>query len=294
MPQSVSDLASNAQENIAHAAGIIGRSGHRRDVFNAIYTGKRRLKRVRELMQSTGLPRIRVLDAGKKLADNKIVEQKRINGETAYEKIDFFHAHKRRILALADSPAKLRVYPTKRNTRTGASIQLAISRQRATVVQITLDDIQSFRRAWNTTSQTFVGDRLSESAFKRGIQKIIGEGGEFKDWGGEISDLFTTRLRLAERRRPAAIALKGRATKGKLTPGKMGKNGDQIQRLFSAPADIYLIQYCRQIDESVLTQMEKLAVAKSVLSSIPVWYGVIDGQDSDRLVKAYPRAFRAL
>src|SRR5207244_4242501 len=109
------DVGSNAEENIAHAAKIIGRSAHRRSVFDAIYTGKRRAKRVSQLIKSTGLPRTRVLDAGKKLADNHIVKAIRLEGETAYEKIGFFHSHKRRILGLAASPAKLKAFPTKRN-----------------------------------------------------------------------------------------------------------------------------------------------------------------------------------
>lgn len=244
-----------------------------------------------ELIRSTGLLRTRVLDAGKKLADNKIVDQRRVNGATAYEKIDFFHAHKRRIIALAKSPSRLKAFPTKRNAHRSFSIQVGISQQRAQVSQITLDDIQTFRRAWNSTSPTFLGDRFSETAFKLGLKAIVGEGGDFKDWGGEITDLFTTRLKILSKRRATGFALKGPGTKGKLTPGKMGKNGDQIQRLFEAPADVYLVQYCRQIDQSVITQMEKLAITKSVLSGKRIWFGVIDGQDSDRIVRAYPAAF---
>ncbi len=88
-----------------------------------------------------------------------------------------------------------------------------------------------------------------------------------------------------------AIALKGRGASGKLTPEKMGKNGDQIQRLFQSPADVFLVQYGEQIDLLVLRQMQQLAIARAPAGK--VFYGVIDGTASLRLVKAYPREFVA-
>jgi hypothetical protein len=72
----------------------------------------------------------------------------------------------------------------------------------------------------------------------------------------------------------------------------MGKNGDQMQRLIEAPAEVFLVQYCREVDASVLTQMKYLAMAKSLMTGEPVYYGVIDGVDSKRLASAYPRAFK--
>jgi hypothetical protein len=293
MVQPVSDLASNAEENIAHAAKVIGRSAHRCRVFDAIYTGKKRAKTVSELTEKTGLPRQRVLDAGKMLSVNHLVQQTKLKGETAYEKIGFFQSNKKKILGLASSPAKLSAYPTKRNPG-GAStvVRIQLSTRGAQHKQITIDDLGSFSRVKRVRNdQPEIGDELSESQFKSGLQKIIGEGGRFKDWGGEIADLFTTRLRIGGKRRPTAIALKGPGTKGKLMPGKMGKNGDQIQRLFGAPADVFLVQYCRQVDPAVLDQMKMLAIAKSLMTSSRVYYGVIDGNDSRRLVRAYPQCF---
>jgi hypothetical protein len=292
MLQPVSDVASNSQENIAHAAEIIGRSSHRTRIFLAVYTGKRKIKTVPQLMSTTKLPRTRVLDAGKKLADNKIVRQTKVDGVTAYEKIDFFHAHKHRILALAASPKKLEQFPTKRNPLGKVrTVHLRISTARANVALVAIDDIDSFQRVRSVRSNEMTDDRFSEAQFKTGMQRILGETGRFKDWGGESNDLFTTRMRFDGKRRAAAIALKGPATKGKLTPGKMGKNGDQLQRLFEAPADLFLVQYCRQIEQSVISQMRALAVNKSTFSGERIWFGVIDGQDSNRLVKAYPNAF---
>ncbi len=81
--------------------------------------------------------------------------------------------------------------------------------------------------------------------------------------------------------------------KGKLTPGKLGKNGDQIQRLFESAGQVFLIQYWSVIDESVVKQMEQLAIAKSVMTGQEIFYGIIDGQDSKRLFDAYAAKFKA-
>lgn len=294
MLQPVSDVGSNAEENIAHAAKIIGRSKHRRQVFDAIYTGKRAVKTVSQLMETTGLEQKSVLREGKKLVDNRIVNVTKVDGQTGYIKIGFFHSHKNAILRLVDSPAKLKALPTKRNPvpSVSRSIQLRLSPKRAQVRALTTDEIDSFSKVRTVPpGLQEIGDRFSETEFKNGLQKILGERGIFKDWGGEVADLFTSQFRVAGKRRTVAIALKGPATKGKLTPGKLGRNGDQIQRLLEAPAQVFLIQYCRQIESSVPAQMKNLAIAKSVMTGELVFYGVIDGQDSARLVKAYPSAF---
>ena len=68
---------------------------------------------------------------------------------------------------------------------------------------MSVDEIDSFHRVRSVDSdEPEIGDELSEAQFKSGMQKIIGEGGRFKDWGGEIADLFATQLRLGGRRRP--------------------------------------------------------------------------------------------
>ena len=60
------------------------------------------------------------------------------------------------------------------------------------------------------------------------------------------------------------VALKGPAKKGALVPGMMGKNGDQIQRLFNSSADVFFVQYEGEIAESVVEQMEKLAKVRAL------------------------------
>ena len=58
-------------------------------------------------------------------------------------------------------------------------------------------------------------------------------------------------------------------------------------------ADVFIVQYWREADESVLEQMRALAMARSVVEGRQVWYCLIDGYDSRRIVEAYPDAFAA-
>jgi hypothetical protein len=133
---------------------------------------------------------------------------------------------------------------------------------------------------------------MPEAAFKRGFQKVVGEQGTFKDWGGEKNDLLTTHMRIKTKRIATAVAFKGPGLKGKLTPAKMGRNGDQIQRLFDSEADLFLLQYWDQVDESVYQQMRVQALARSIArGGARVTYGVIEGIDSARLIEAYPKEF---
>jgi len=114
----------------------------------------------------------------------------------------------------------------------------------------------------------------------------------FKDWGGERSDLYSTRLRIGGKRVAAAFAFKGPGQRGKLVVSRMGKNGDQAPRLFQEDADAFFVQHCGEIDSSVIDLLRSLAVAKSVTTGARIYYGVIDGQDSIRIRLAYPNVFQ--
>ncbi len=294
MIQNVSDARSSSNDQIAHAAKVIGRSKHRAAVFRAIYQGKKKVKTVKEIEDVTGLSRIRVLQEGGKLANNQVVHLTKKGGMTAYQKDSFFGAQKTKILSLAQNRQKLDKFPTKVTPRPFASpfVEIRIPRQRIQVKSITIDDFDSFMKVRKISTFSEKPTPMRESVFKEGIKRIIGETGIFKDWGGEKNDLLTTRLRLNGKRLSAAFAFKGKGKKGKLTPASMGKNGDQIQRLFTSPAEVFLVQYWAQIDESIIEQMQEFAKAKSATEGKTIYYGIIDGQDSNRLIGAYPRAFQ--
>jgi hypothetical protein len=296
MPQSVVDHSSNAADNIAHAARVVGRGYSRRAVFNAIYTGKQQVKTAKEIAKTTKLNEIRVLQEGKKLSVNHIVTATKVGKYTAYQKIDFFHHRKKQILDLAASSKKLAAFPTKVNPgpRTGhtavrVSVQLRIPKIKHKARHLTVDDIDNFDAVQAVAAKE--NHKISETQFKNGVAAILGEQGPFKDWGGESRDLSSTRVRLGGKRRVAAFAFKGPGQTGKLTPGRMGKNGDQIQRLVRCPAEIFIIQYWAQIDDSVIEQLKALVTLKSYLENEQLWWGIMDGNDSARLIAAYPKKF---
>lgn len=289
----VSDPLSNHEEQIERAAKAVGRGAVRRAVFDAIYHHKSKVKSVGEIAKKTGLTRMRVLQNGRHLARKGIVRQTKKDGDTAYEKIDVFHAHKREILDYGAHPKKLARLATKRRPAVTLPTAVTIPSAAARVSRLTIDSVQSFAKVRKVKADGYLPESLSEKQFKRGVQKIIGEPGDFKDWGGETSDLYTTRLKMKKGQRvAAAFAFKGPGLKSKLVVGNMGKNGDQLFRLFHEDADVFFIQHWREIDPALVKYARDIAVAKSATTGRPIAYGVIDGQDSHRLYRAYSKQFR--
>ncbi len=257
----VTDIRSNPNDQIGHAASILLRSEHRKKVFKAIYAGKQKIKKVSELIRAVRLNRVRVLQEGKTLSSNGIVRQTKVDGETAYEKDAFYSEHRDKILSLAGDRRRLERFPTKVRPHGGGPRveSVHLPRNFIRVRQVTIEEVESFakvRRFKNGPSPT--PNPVLEAVFKAGIQRILGETGKFQDWGGELNDLLTTRLRLKGQRRAAAFGFKGRGQGGRLTPKKMGKNGDQIQRLFMTDAQVFFIQYWAQIDETYITSCTSL------------------------------------
>jgi hypothetical protein len=290
MPVETSDVRSNPEEQIKHAAKVLKKSSDRKKVFVAILTGKKRYKTIRELERMTGLKRKRVLEETVKLFNNKLVPRKKISSELAYGKDDFLAQNKDLILRLAGNKRKLELFATKSNPKVTAQVVVKLPRSAANAEQLTIDDINSFSKVRHYSSSRN-GTAVNEKKFKEGIQRILGEEGTFLDWGGESDDLFSTRVVIKGGRKTTAFGLKGRGTKGILYPKMMGKRGDQIQKLFRVPANVFLVQYWGQIDESILEQMKSFATAKSALEASTVYYGVIDGKDTARIISAYPEAF---
>src|SRR4030043_1668803 len=293
MPLEVSDKISNLNDQIANVSKILGNSRDRKKVFEAIYRGKKRVKTKKEIAQVTRLSEIRVLQEAGKLVANHIVESLKIKAQTAYKKIPFFSHHKREILRLEGNTAKLAAFPTKVNPRSGPNltqITIRYPSKSFDVVRLTVDDIDSFSKI-RLVKNEVQSKPIDEKWFKEGIKKIIGEAGEFTDWGGEKNDLYTTRVTVKGKRISAAFAFKGRGKKGILKPNMMGKNGDQILRLFQTDADLYILQYWAQTDQSIHEQMNSFAIQKSALNRKRIYYCVIDGLDTTRLLEGYKRFF---
>jgi hypothetical protein len=294
MPSQVSDARSNKEEQIVYAAEAIGQSKDRAAVFEAICFGKAKTKSVSEIVQRTGLSRKRVLEEARKLVNKHVVDQTTKNGETAYVKDGFLAAHRGQVLRLATNRKARQAVPTKR-TRSRAKgdiiFKQTVPARWVRTRRVTIDDIDSFRRIQSVTAAGAT-QQISEQRFKKGLQAVVGDKGKFMDWGGEKSDLWTTRLRIGGRRWTAALALKGPGLKQKLTPARMGKNGDQIQRLFTSSADVFLVQHWREIEESVVVQLQTFAQVKSLATGNQILFGIIDGEDSARLITAYPKEFK--
>ncbi len=291
MTNEVTDYRSNPEKQIKHAAEVIKKSAQRRKVFEAIYETKKKVKTVDEIASKTSLSRMRVLQEAGNLFNNSIISKTKQNGKLAYEKDKFYTQYKKKILSLAGNKDKLSKFLTKSNPLSSiVTIKVPLLKRQLNAKYITIDDIDSFSR---TRKVQNVGKNtpILESVFKKGIQKIMLERGIFKDWGGEKNDLYTTRLLLKGKRKRVAFGFKGKSTKGTLTPAKMGVNGDQIQRLFENPADVFIVQYWDKIGESVIQQMEHSAMLKSYKEEREIFYSTIDGQDTLRILSGYPKEF---
>lgn len=290
----VTDTRSNLHDQIANAANILGRSKDRKKVFKAIYEGKQRVKTKKQIARRTKLSEIRVLQEGRKLVANRIVDPDKVNGTMAYKKIPFFSDHKTKILRLAENRKKLSEYATKVNPVSRLVLpnaKVKFPYKPFTVSFLAVDDIKDFSRV-RKARKVRTYKPLDEAKFKEGIKKIIGEAGKFSDWGGEKNDLFTTRVRINSKRVVAVFAFKGKGKKGILKPYMMGRNGDQILRLFDSDADLFVLQYWAQIDQSIYELMNSLAIRNSAKCRKKIYYCVIDGSDTARILKAYRSYFK--
>jgi len=299
--QHVSEFPASAPEQIEHFALLLSKSAQRRKVFWEICRGKSKdPKTAEEIGQRVDLSAKRVLEIASPLAAHQLFEKVRHDGRTAYRKYPNINAVKQKIIDLAENKAKLAAHVTVRKpAKQLAEIRLKITRTDVDVFvdvkSISIDDIDNFSKV-RSLKHSKVPDgldptRLPEKVFKTGMANILGNKGVFKDWGGEKNDLYSSHLTIKGRRYVAAVGLKGPGTTGVLTPGKMGHNGDQIQRLFDADAQVFLVQYEGEVAETVSQQLKALAVNKSVEDRRTVFYGVIALEDSYRLRLKYPKEF---
>lgn len=284
----VSDFLSNHNDQLVTAAKIVGRSKDRQKVFEAVYRGKAQIKTIDGINSTTGLSKIRILQEGGKMAPHLM---EKVTG--GYKKKPEFSTRYRSILTMARDRKIAEKLATKikpeSSGKRGVSVFFPPAAGRAE--SITIDDIDSFSKVKGST--IVVGSTgLAEEKIKKGFQNIVKETGSFKDWGGERSDLYTTKFILKGKRIPTAIAFKGKGTSGKLVPAKMGKNGDQVGRLFSEPAQLFLVVYNGQIDSSVISQMKAFAIATALGGNNKVYFGVVDGNDLGRLMAVYPVSFK--
>ena len=89
---------------------------------------------------------------------------------------------------------------------------------------------------------------LPEETIKRLILRILADSHVAQDWGGERDDIHTALVELDGRRVRASFLLKGRGLKTSLRPKNLGKNGDQLTRLVTQPAELFVVQHVGVVD----------------------------------------------
>ena len=121
----------------------------------------------------------------------------------------------------------------------------------ASTIQLQPEDIEQFGamdKSWMPSNAELLRlADISEHQVKELICRLLGEHEVPKDWGGEESDLFSARLTVAGTRQTGAFLLKGPSKFHPMTPSDLGKNADQIYRLFNIPADIFVVQHCTML-----------------------------------------------
>jgi hypothetical protein len=155
-------------------------------------------------------------------------------------------------------------------------------------LEMAAEEIDQFAKMRDEDPPTDNGELKSipEQQIKEWIAEIVGEPVVPKDSGAETFDLFTDRITIAGEAATAAFLLKGPAGGSRfkaMTIGMLGANGDQIDRLFTAPADVLVIQHCHSISAPVRNMMERYAF----FSIHHKRYVLMDGWRTLQLLRAY-------
>jgi hypothetical protein len=128
---------------------------------------------------------------------------------------------------------------------------------------------------------------VSEDFIQSGLEKVLNVPSHKKDWAGETDDLYTSNTVVGGNRVPTAFLLKGNGLQRKeLRIKDCGKNGDQLVRLFEAPADLFVVQFVGGITAAVIKDVQSKANERRSRGE-PARFCIMDGQDTARLFHAY-------
>ena len=128
----------------------------------------------------------------------------------------------------------------------------------------------------------------AEDKVQLALEQILVVSFHKEDWAGEVNDLYTANVVVNGTRRAAGFLLKGPGIgrMKEMTIADCGKNGDQLVRLFSTPADLFIVQYVGRIAEMLIKDVQgKVSELKS--QGKTAHFLIIDGQDTARLLHAY-------
>lgn len=159
--------------------------------------------------------------------------------------------------------------------------------------QLYVEDIDSFQKVRDVNPARVIPvlvdgflDR-SEDQVQLALEQILDVSFHKQDWGGEINDLYTANVVVNGSRRATAFLLKGPGIgKKQMTIADCGKSGDQIVRLFTTPADLFVVQYIGPIAEMLIKDVQG-KVAEIRAHGKTANFLIMDGQDTARVLLAY-------
>lgn len=293
--QHTTEFSATSEETIQKIATELAASDRKYKIFKAIYSGGNKPKDAAILSGLTCLSEMVVLQLATPMAHQQYFEVLKHQGRVAYKKYRHINAVKDRILRLARNPTALKKHVSSRTPRSTVLVQVD-SRKRTDIQvrEIFIDDVEEFSHVRDLKPAdlpTLTPVRLPEKVFKYGVASILGNKGKFQDWGGEKNDLYSTHVTIGGRRISTAFAFKGPATLPPLRIAKLGKNGDQIPRLFSTTAEAFFVQFEGDIEEAVKDDMLAHAIKKSHETGKEICYGLIALEDSHRLRVRYAARF---
>ena len=128
----------------------------------------------------------------------------------------------------------------------------------------------------------------TENDVQLALEQILGVSFHKEDWAGEVNDLYTANVVVNGTRRATGFLLKGPGigNEKEMTIADCGKNGDQLVRLFTTPADLFIVQYIGRIAEMLIKDVQG-KVTELHSQGKTVHFLIIDGQDTARLLYAY-------
>ena len=156
-----------------------------------------------------------------------------------------------------------------------------------------IEDIDSFRKVRDINPAMVTGFlkngflNQTEDQVQLALEQILGVSFHRKDWAGEVNDLYTANVVVNGLRHPTGFLLKGPGIgKKEMTIADCGKNGDQIVRLFTTPADLFVVQYVGPIADMLVRDVQG-KVAELRAQRREAHFLIMDGQDTARLLQAY-------
>lgn len=129
MTIATTDVRGTAEHQIQMAAEALGQASQRRAVFREIHRGKKRINTVEEIAKATALPRKRVLEEAVKLVHKQIIKKTTRDGDTAYERDNFYYVNLAKILRKADQSARR----TRSSVGTARTVRAATTKRPRTV-----------------------------------------------------------------------------------------------------------------------------------------------------------------